>query len=214
MIRWAHLLILSLAMGLLVAVIIQARSGGPDLAAPDLAAPDPAAVLDPRPLSGAAPAFMLPGRDGKPVSLADFSGSWVLVNFWATWCEPCKDELPHLAALARSLSGSPFKLVLVSVDEDWRAVDRLAADIARAAPDSPHQQAWQRSAAMLRGGYENVANLLDPKAGTPAAYGTSKYPETYLIDPRGMLVHKFIGPKPWGLQPALELIRKRVSGGS
>jgi len=111
MIRWAHLLILSLALGLLVAVIIQARSGGP----------------------------------------------------------------------------------------------------APAAPESPHAQAWQRSAVVLRGGYANVANLLDPKAGTPAAYGTSKYPETYLIDPRGRLVSKFIGPKPWGLQPLNEYIRDRIS---
>ena len=67
---------------------------------------------------------------------------------------------------------------------------------------------------MLHGKHANVVNLLDPQAKTPAAFGTSKYPETYLISPNGMLVQKFIGPKPWGLQSALELIKKQVQGAS
>jgi len=72
------------------------------------------------PLSGApgavAPALALPGLDGQSASLAELRGQVVLLNFWATWCEPCRDELPALEALHRDLGGAGLRVVGVALD--------------------------------------------------------------------------------------------------
>jgi thiol-disulfide isomerase/thioredoxin len=72
---------------------------------------------------GAAPGGAFTGPDGKSVHLADLKGQVVVVNYWATWCGPCKEEMPSLAALAKDYAGKPFKVVAISVDrtEDGQA---------------------------------------------------------------------------------------------
>jgi thiol-disulfide isomerase/thioredoxin len=156
------------------------------------------ALLDPEPLDGPAPVFSLKARDGSTVTLEALKGRTVLLNFWATWCTPCLQELPHLAALARRLGDRPVTLVLVSVDRDIQS-----AHPAEAGP-------WKYAALLLQGRVENAVLLLDPAERTARAYGTRKYPETYLIDPRGNLEAKFVGPKAWGYESAAEYIRHRT----
>lgn len=72
---------------------------------------------------GAAPGGAFTGPDGKPMHLADLKGQVVVVNYWATWCGPCKEEMPSLAALAKDYAGKPVKVVAISVDrtEDGQA---------------------------------------------------------------------------------------------
>jgi peroxiredoxin len=65
-----------------------------------------------------APAFTLQSRDGGSVSLADFKGQVVMVNFWATWCVPCRQEMPHLEALYEKYKGLGFTLVGVNVEDN------------------------------------------------------------------------------------------------
>lgn len=65
-----------------------------------------------------APAFKLRTLDGKTVSLADYKGQVVMLNFWASWCGPCRQEMPHLDALQSSLGKAGFAVVGVNVDED------------------------------------------------------------------------------------------------
>jgi thiol-disulfide isomerase/thioredoxin len=65
-----------------------------------------------------APPLVLNDLDGKPVDLAQFKGRVVLVNFWATWCPPCRREMPSLQRLYKSAAGQPFVVLAVSIGED------------------------------------------------------------------------------------------------
>jgi thiol-disulfide isomerase/thioredoxin len=122
-----------------------------------------------------APSFSLPDRDGKPVDLSAYQGKVVLLNFWATWCPPCREEEPSLRQLARAMDPGTFQLVAVSVDESgWPAIDKFFAG--KAPP---------------------YAVALDNGARISQTYGTTKYPESYLVDSGGTLRLKFIGPRNW-----------------
>ena len=86
-------------------------------------------VVAPSPI--AEPDIPFTGPDGKPVHLADLKGQVVVVNFWATWCGPCKEEMPSLARLQKDYAEKPFKVVAISVDrlEDTpKAIDFLKAN--------------------------------------------------------------------------------------
>ncbi len=69
-------------------------------------------------VSGPAPNFNLTTLDGKPVSLASLKGKVVMVNFWATWCVPCRQEMPHLEALYQRYNGLGFELLAVNVEKN------------------------------------------------------------------------------------------------
>jgi peroxiredoxin len=121
-----------------------------------------------------APNFTLPGRTGS-VSLSDYRGKTVLLNFWATWCPPCAREMPSLEALKKLLEGRPFQLVAVSVDEGgWAAVD-----------------------AFLRRLPMTMMILSDAKGDVASLYGTFRLPESYLIDKEGKVIKKYTGPEDW-----------------
>jgi len=68
--------------------------------------------------SGPAPGFTLQSRDGKTVSLADYKGQVVLVNFWATWCVPCRQEMPHLEAIYEKYNSLGFTMLGVNVEDN------------------------------------------------------------------------------------------------
>lgn len=138
---------------------------------------DPLAV---QPLDRPAPPFALADRQGNRVRLADFEGRWVLLNFWATWCDPCRVEMPSMERLAKALAGEDFQMLAVSVDESWEPVDAFFKD--------------------ERPGFRV---LHDGEAKWAQAFGTSKFPETYLIGPDGRLKAKFVGPRDWS-DPAFE----------
>ena len=69
-------------------------------------------------LSGPAPGFTLASRDGEQVSLGDLKGTVVMVNFWATWCVPCRQEMPHLQALYERYNSLGFELLAVNVEDN------------------------------------------------------------------------------------------------
>lgn len=133
-----------------------------------------------------APAFELPRLgDGAPVSLAGLRGRVVLLNFWATWCKPCEDELPSMERLHRTLAGSGFELVAVSVDD---VPDPVAAFRARYGLSFPI--------------------LLDPERRVSGAYQTHHFPESFLIDAEGRVVERYIGPRDWDAPAYAERIRR------
>jgi peroxiredoxin len=79
-------------------------------------------------VAGPAPAFSLQARDGGSVALGDLAGQVVLVNFWATWCGPCREEMPHLEALYQRYSDLGFTLLGVNVEEDASGADKFLAE--------------------------------------------------------------------------------------
>lgn len=138
-------------------------------------------------------AFQSPGRGA--VSLRDLRGRWILLNFWATWCEPCRREMPSLERLARYFAdqGIPFLLLAASVDQSWQDV----------------QQFLQQDPSLRD--LRLKMRLVWDKGGQEALrFGTSKFPETYLIDPQGRLQQKFVGPFEWDSPSLLAQIQQRM----
>ena len=136
--------------------------------------------------------FKLPMRGGGQLDLSQVRGKPVLVNFWATWCPPCVEELPSLKALAQAYDPASFEVLAVSVDETWPIVDKFFG------ADAPPFKV-----------------LLDNTSATSRGYGTSKFPESYLVDKDGKLRLKFVGPRNWmdpSMGPLLEKFgaRKKI----
>ncbi len=147
-------------------------------------APDPVGRGSP------APAFRLPRLDGAgAVSLAELGGKVVLLNFWATWCKPCEDEMPAMQRLYRALGGGDFELLAVSVDDDPEDVRAFAERLELGFPI-----------------------LLDPDEEVARAYQTYRYPETLLIGPDGLVVERFVGPREWDAAPYLARIQRMLDG--
>lgn len=117
-----------------------------------------------------APAFQLAGLSGGLSSLSDFSGRVVLLDFWATWCEDCRKEMPMLQSLHRRLEGRGFTVVAVSLDEDGRKV---------VAPF------------VSRHGLTYPVLLADDKV--KAAYRIYGLPTAYLLDREGTVIARYIG---------------------
>ncbi|MBI5494166.1 MAG: TlpA family protein disulfide reductase [Deltaproteobacteria bacterium] len=147
-------------------------------------------VMDPVPGEGTALPFSLPeGPAGtRNVSLADYRGKWVLVNFWATWCPPCREEMPSMEFLTRKF-GDRMTVLAVSVDEDWNEVTRFFG------AEKP-----------------SFKVLWDPSRRTSRGYGTEKLPESYVVSPDGRVIAKFIGPRDWNNQAAEEYFVKLLGG--
>jgi cytochrome c biogenesis protein CcmG/thiol:disulfide interchange protein DsbE len=118
-----------------------------------------------------APDFSL--TDGsRTVRLADYRGKVVLVNFWATWCTPCLEELPSLEALQKEMP--QIVILAVSIDEDTDAYHRFLAD---------HQV--------------TLLTVNDPTQRVNALYGTHLFPETYVVDRSGYIRRKFVIAQNW-----------------
>lgn len=132
-----------------------------------------------------APTFDLTDLYGKKWSLADLRGQVVFLNFWATWCQPCLQEMPSMAALNQRMAGKPFQMITVLYN------------------DRP-EYAWNL---VKKTGY-TFPVLLDGDGTVSNRYGLTGVPETYIIDSQGVLVEKFIGPVDWNSAKALALLGK------
>jgi cytochrome c biogenesis protein CcmG/thiol:disulfide interchange protein DsbE len=129
--------------------------------------------------NGVPPDFQLPDAAGRMVSLAQQRGHAVLLNFWATWCPPCVDEVPSLEDLARRLDGTDMRMLAVSVDDDWDKIRQFFA----------------------KGSKMGV--LLDTSHDIPKKFGTEKFPETFLIDAAGRIRYYFINKRDWSRPEAV-----------
>jgi peroxiredoxin len=122
-----------------------------------------------------APEFSLPPLGGgAPVVLSEQRGKTVLVNFWATWCKPCEDEMPAMERLYRRLKPQGFELLAVSVDEDEAEVEAFRERMGITFPI-----------------------LMDPKQNVSRAYQTMGFPESLLVGPDGVVVERYVGPRDW-----------------
>lgn len=137
-----------------------------------------------------APNLAFTGPDGAPKTLADFRGSTVLLNLWATWCAPCRQEMPALDRLQAELGGKDFQVVAVNIDT--RNLDR--------------PKTWLADA-----GVKNLAYYADPQAKVfqelKRAGKAVGLPITLLIDPQGCELGVLAGPAAWDSPDALKLVR-------
>ena len=124
------------------------------------------------PIDKPAPNFLVARYEGEPVGLADLRGKYVLVNFWATWCEPCRQEIPHLVEAAKELSERDVEVLAMNVDEGDQP--RLVAPFIR---DYPGLGAY------LVYGTDEVA--MD--------FNSFSLPKSYVIDPQGNLIFEYRG---------------------
>jgi peroxiredoxin len=121
-----------------------------------------------------APGFDLTGDNGTGLRLEDFRGKYVLLNFWATYCVPCVEELPSLNAIYDEMKDNGLVVLGVSVDAD--------------------EQAYQ---SFLTAHRVTFPTARDPEWTSAIRYGTSKIPETYLIDREGTVIRKYVGAENW-----------------
>jgi peroxiredoxin len=121
-----------------------------------------------------APDFKITADNGRQISRTNFGGKVLVLNFWATWCPPCIEEIPSLDAMQKQLANSGVVVLAVSVDKNEKAYKDF----------------------LSRAGVTFTTSR-DPEANVSAEYGTFKYPETYVIDRNGKVVQKIIGPTDW-----------------
>lgn len=144
-------------------------------------------ALEPVSRSGPAPEFTVQELAGGEVKLADLRGKFVVLNFWATWCEPCIREWPQLDRLAERLTERDDVVVLaVSVDQDRT---QIAPFLARMGMEQT-----------------GVRVLWDPTGKLHTAYGSEKLPDTYFVDREGQLVHAYINVREWGRPTAFHCV--------
>ncbi len=139
---------------------------------------------------------------GGRFDLAANKGQVVFVNFWATWCPPCRDEMPSMVALGKELSArypGKFKMVAVSVDEDWETVMKFLGG----PPPPGLTVARDPSQAVTRAFY------CAARGACPDSY---KFPETYIVDPGGRIVAYVVGPRDWN-SPAIRRLLERILKG-
>ncbi len=146
----------------------------------------------PSPMEGKqAPDFDLPSLGGKNVRLADLNGKVLFINIWATWCLPCREEMPSMEKLYRLLKGPDFEMIGISVDKDpEKSVAPFVKELGLTFPI-----------------------LLDPKSETAAKYKITGVPETYLVAPNGVIIHHLIGPAKWDRPDIVEALKKLVEMG-
>ncbi len=141
----------------------------------------------PRIKTGApAPNFTLRALDGRMVSLADYKGKVVFLNVWATWCPPCREEMPSMEKLYQGLKGQEFAILAVSID------------VSGAKAVAPFMKEKRLS----------FPALLDPEGTIPDLYGTTGVPESFIIDKKGIIEKVVIGPLDWSTPDIVGFFRK------
>jgi thiol-disulfide isomerase/thioredoxin len=154
------------------------------LCAPAASAAPPLAAL---PARVQAPDFALPDLDGRTHRLSEQRGKTVLINFWATWCPPCRKEMPSLKRLWTKLKDEPFVLYAVDAGEDAALVSEF----------------------LFETDIENSFTiLLDADDDTMRRWRVPGLPTTFIVDKAGRVVHRVVGGREWDTDEIVNRIRE------
>ncbi len=121
----------------------------------------------------------------RKVTLSQFRGQVVVLNFWATWCPPCVEEMPSLVQMQQKMKDKGITVLAISVDVDDGAYKKFLQD---------HNV--------------NLLAVRDADQKSSDLYGTFKFPETYIIDRNGVVRRKFIGAVDWTEPDVIEYLEK------
>lgn len=143
----------------------------------------------------ALPPLVFRDSEGREVSLSDWRGRTVLLNLWATWCVPCRKEMPALDELQARLGGAAFEVVAVNIDTR----------------DAEKPKAWLKDNGVNRLAYyaDSSARVFQDLKAVGRAFGM---PTTLLVDPHGCEIAYLAGPAEWASDDALKLIRAALGG--
>ena len=129
--------------------------------------------------------------DGSPVSLADYRGDWVVLNFWATWCAPCRHEMPMLSNLARTFEGQGVQVVTVATGRNApQAMTRFFEEI----------------------GVDNLPLHRDPSQRLAREMAVLGLPITVILDPDGREVARLRGDAQWDSDSAVAILQALAAG--
>jgi cytochrome c biogenesis protein CcmG, thiol:disulfide interchange protein DsbE len=153
------------------------------------AAPLGAAEL--KPWGGGQPdSFELTDLDGRQHRLADYRGKVVLINFWATWCEPCRDEIPAMAKLKDKFAGRPFVILGINADEPEARIRKFLSLMPVTFPV-----------------------LLDRGGKTAKAWRVRVLPASFLVDPQGNVRYSVIGELDWSAREVADHVARLLPPG-
>lgn len=133
--------------------------------------------------------------DDAPLTLDSYSGKWILLNFWATWCAPCRKEMPMLSDLQSEFSGEDFEVVTIATGRN----------------PAPAMKAFFEEI-----GVDNLPLYRDPKSALAREMGILGLPVTIILDPDGQEVARMLGDANWSSDNAKDILRAllgRESGG-
>jgi peroxiredoxin len=139
---------------------------------------------------GATPTFAARDLQGRNHDLGAYRGQVVLINFWATWCEPCRQEMPSMNRLRDRLSGKPFTVLAVNVDE----------------PEARIRQ-------FLRQTGLDLAVVLDPGKTVTRNWGVRYLPVSFVVGPDGRVRYRVVGDIDWDSDAVTGAISQLLSGG-
>ena len=125
------------------------------------------------------------GLDGKTYSLASLRGKVVIVNFWATWCPPCREEMPSMEQLHRELADEGLVILAVNIEKDGR----------------------QTIPKLLAGNPHSFPILVDDQETVQKRYGVFKFPESFIVRKDGVIDDKVIGAIDWVHPPTIAYFR-------
>ncbi len=136
-----------------------------------------------------APDFTLSDLNGSQVRLAELRGQVVFLNLWATWCPPCRTEMPSMDALYRRFRDRG--LAMLAVSQDVNGAEAVRPFIEEIQP--------------------SFSVLLDPEGRLSTRYGVTGYPETFVIDRTGNVVHHHVGPAEWDSPAVLSFFEQLLA---
>jgi len=134
---------------------------------------------------GATPPLLLQDLDGRPQRLEDYRGKVVLINFWATWCEPCRAEMPSINKLSATLAGRPFAVLAVNLGEPESRVKRFMEQVPLDFPV-----------------------LLDRDTAAAKTWKARILPASFVVGPDGRIRYSVLGEIDWTEERVRSAIQK------
>lgn len=134
--------------------------------------------------------FTLRALDGKLHKLSEYRGKVVFLNFWATWCPPCRAEIPSMERLNEVLGSKDFVMLAVNVDENVKELEDFVKE-----------------------NQHNFTILSDADGQIQKLYKVYKFPETFVIDRKGRIVEHIVGARDWSSTEALKFFTSQIAGG-